>query len=54
MLGEIFAFWRGRRPTLRERAIEEKIVERLAVSLAEKEDKAAAGKSKAAAAKTGR
>jgi YceI-like domain len=44
----------GRRPTLRERAIEEKIVERLAVSLAEEEDKATAGESKAAAAKTER
>jgi hypothetical protein len=54
MLAEIFAFWAGRRSTLRGRAIEEKIAERLAVSPAEEEDKAAAGKSKAAAAKTGR
>jgi hypothetical protein len=54
MLAEIFASWAGRRSTLRERAIEEKIVARPAVSLAEEEDKATAGESKAAAAKTER
>jgi hypothetical protein len=39
-LREILAFWRGRRPTLREQFLEAKFVERLADLLADEEAKA--------------